>query len=172
MNRTRSTRWLPLFLMMLAMLITAGGVALTTATPAMAERGRAAEELDLDDEDFDDEDHDEEEEWDEDWDEYFHEVELYAGLLELITRMSEVSSSAEMSAVAAVMNVEEFVEDEEQMVSFLTGLLPELSADNPTHLTAARAIRIKLAEVYGGMDRPEEARAQLRLLILGQPLGG
>ncbi len=88
------------------------------------------------------------------------ELEANFGRLELITRIANIANEHLTAVAYAVVQIDEFVEEEE-LVPFLEELL-EKSQETPVK----RIIHIKLAELYRHMDRPEDAKDQLRALVM------
>lgn len=113
----------------------------------------------------DHDEHDHEEHFEDDHDDevegFLLDIELFERLLGLVQTMKEITESPTLSAVAAVMGVEDHVEGPGEMVEMLEPLL-EASDDE----TVKRAIRFKLIEAHSELDQPEKVKEHLRALIL------
>ncbi len=112
----------------------------------------------------DDEDECDEEGWDDDWDgmEEFEmmmvEVEMFSDLLGLIDQYTAIAADADKAAIAAVLAVDEYL-DEEQSVALLNEML-----GNPRVKPAVkRAIHLKMLDIV----EDDAAKQHLRALILG-----
>lgn len=155
--------WLSRWAALLTLLIACGVV-----TTSVAPTAWAAEDDDREAFEDDDMDDDEDEDWDEeDWEEeieefewYLTELEMYGQLLELVLTYDEIASDPGTAGVAAVMAVEEHVEEASEAAALFEEVLP--SVTNPK---VKRAIRLKLVDVYGDMDQPKKSLEQLKLLI-------
>ncbi|MBB6431112.1 hypothetical protein [Algisphaera agarilytica] len=155
--------WLSRWAALLALLIACG-----VFTTAVAPTAWAAEDDDLEEVEGDDMEGDEDEEWgEEDWEEeieefewYVVELEMYGQLLQLVLTYDEIASDPGTAGVAAVMAVEEHVEEASEAAALFEEVLPQVT--NPR---VERAIRLKLVDVYGDMDQPEKSLEQLKLLI-------
>jgi hypothetical protein len=90
------------------------------------------------------------------------ELELQAMRLEIARRRTEIASSEMATAAYALSRLQETMEPE-QAISYLEELAKE-SKDPGIQ----RLIRMQLAHLYRHFDRPEEARKQLRRLILNK----
>lgn len=159
--------WLSRWAALLTLLIACGLVTTSVAPHAWAAEDDEREEFEDDDMDRD-EDEDEDEEWDqEDWEEemeefewYVVELEMYGQLLELVLTYDEIASDPGTAGVAAVMAVEEHVEEASEAAALFEEVLPDVT--NPK---VERAIRLKLVDVYGDMDQPQKSLEQLKLLM-------
>ncbi|MEM9916327.1 MAG: hypothetical protein AAF911_15335 [Planctomycetota bacterium] len=158
-DRSSSSIWLSRWALLLALLL-AGGILTASVAPTVW----ADDEREQRDEDFDDED-DEDEYWEEEEEElewFMIEVGLYSELLELVLTYEEIANDPGKAGVAAVMAVEEHVQEASEAAALFEEMLPQVT--NPT---VERAIRLKLVDVYGEMDQPEKSIEQLKLLIKG-----
>lgn len=128
----------------------------------------------FDEDDFEERDREDVEEFDEGFEERYEEemlerelfimeLEVFERLMSIVQRSAEVSMSPQMSAIAAVMAVDDHVEEIEEVVEFLEPLLEE-SDDS----AVKRAIRSKLVDAYRDLDQPRKAKAHMRALILMQ----
>ena len=91
------------------------------------------------------------------------ELEVRAGQLEVIERMTRISESESSTAAFALMHFEGLFENENDAVKFLSNALKD--SKNPD---VKRMIRIKLAEFYAGMGQPGKAREELSRLLTGK----
>ncbi|MEM1107361.1 MAG: hypothetical protein AAGH99_01580 [Planctomycetota bacterium] len=150
-DRTSPSAWVSRWALLLALLLGGGLLASSVAPSAWADEDDE-EEVEYEDEDWEEEV--EEMEW------FMVELELYNELLELVLTYREIASDPGTAGVAAVMAVEEHVEDASESAALFEEMLPQVK--NPT---VERAIRLKLVEVYGEMDQPEKSIEQLKWLI-------
>ncbi|MEO0515342.1 MAG: hypothetical protein AAF086_08630 [Planctomycetota bacterium] len=147
--------WLSRWAALLTLLLACGVITSSIAPAAWADDHEEREEYD-EDEDEDWEDEDEELEW------FMVEVELYAQLLDLVLTFEDIASDAGTAGVAAVMAVEEHVDEPADAAALYEEMLPQV-----TNATVERAIRLKLVDVYAEMDQPEKSVEQLKQLIAG-----
>jgi hypothetical protein len=89
------------------------------------------------------------------------ELELRAVQLELVQRVTRTAEQEVSAAVYGVCRVQEFMEPEEA-AEFLQELYDEVGP-----VIVKRAIRMKLVELFRAIDRPEDARSQIRSMIVG-----
>ena len=154
-DRSAASVWLSRWALLLALLL-AGGILTASVAPTVWADDDREQRDDDDDEDEYWEEEEEELEW------FMIEVELYSELLELVLTYEEIASDAGTAGVAAVMAVEEHVQEASEAATLFEEMLPQVT--NPT---VERAIRLKLVDVYGEMDQPEKSIEQLKLLIKG-----
>ncbi|MEM6392071.1 MAG: hypothetical protein AAF797_04800 [Planctomycetota bacterium] len=114
-----------------------------------------------DDHDHDHDHEDEHYEEEEEVEGFLLDIELFERLLGLVETMKEIADSPTLSAVAAVMGVEDHVEGPGEMVEMLEPLLEESDDE-----TVQRVIRFKLIDAYSELDQPEKVKEHLRALIL------
>ena len=88
------------------------------------------------------------------------ELETGLGRLEMAARMAQIARDETASAAYAVIQVQEYMELP-TCIGYLKELLGEV-----TDPAVRRVIQMRLAELHGHMDQPDEARSQLRKLIL------
>ena len=110
------------------------------------------------------EDEDEEDEQEEEWDEEdehgeeeghheLREFEVNMARLEIIGRLAEVAENPTMTASYALMQLEQFIEDEDEAIDFLTELIESDRVSPPVR----NLLKMKLVEVLGWADEREEA---------------
>ncbi|MEM6552089.1 MAG: hypothetical protein AAF750_08170 [Planctomycetota bacterium] len=171
-------------LLRLALLLLLGLAIATPASHAWAEddddeRMERRESREFDEDDFEererDEDEDEgedDEDFEEDYEEEFEmhlrekesflvELEVFERLISIVQRSAEINLSPQMSAIAAVMAVDDHVEEIEEVVEFLEPMLRE--SDDAA---VKRAIRFKLIDAYRELDEPRKSLGHMKALIL------
>lgn len=159
-NSNTSPRvWLSRWAALLTLLLACGLVTSSIAPAAWADDHEEREE------------HDEDEDWEEEGEElewFMVEVELYGQLLDLVLTFEDIVAEESTAAIAAVMAVEEHIEDPAERAAFFEEMLNESK-----HSTVKRAIRLKLVDVYAELQQPEKVLEQLKALIAPEtiPLG-
>ena len=133
------------------------------------ELGEIQYQEDEDEEDEQEEEWEEEEEWDEE-DEHgeeeghheLREFEVNMARLEIIGRLAEVAENPTMTAGYALMQLEQFVEDEEEAVDVLIELIESDRVSPPVR----NLLKMKLVEVLGWADEREEAIEVLMSMVV------
>ncbi len=142
--------------------------------PALAGRLAVAMADHDDDEDEDEPREDDGDEAEEEWEELerhmMHlragrmEMETFIALIEIVDEYTELVMDDDTAAVAAVLAVEDKVEELDDAVEFLEDVLGDVESNK-----VRRAIRLKLADGYGAMGDDEAALKHLRAVIIGKP---
>ena len=133
------------------------------------ELGEIQYQEDEDEEGEQEEEWEEEEEWDEE-DEHgeeeghheLREFEVNMARLEIIGRLAEVAENPTMTAGYALMQLEQFVEDEEEAVDVLIELIESDRVSPPVR----NLLKMKLVEVLGWADEREEAIEVLMSMVV------
>lgn len=161
-----------LTLLLAALLLAWGAMSLMPASPAFAQDEDDEDRIEFmeraDDEDEEGEEGDEYEEYEEDFERelagfemFFAELEAVTRVMDVVQQMTEIAKDPDAAAIAAVIAVNDY-HDEEEQAEFLESVLAEAGSE-----TVKRAIRMRLIDVYKHSDRFDQAAEQARLLITG-----
>ncbi|MEM9186543.1 MAG: hypothetical protein AAGB00_08625 [Planctomycetota bacterium] len=90
------------------------------------------------------------------------ELQAFFGEMELVQQVKAVAADADSAAILAIVSTTEELEEEEQL-AFLRQMMSVSKSD-----TVKRLIQLKLAEVYGHMDRGDEALDMIRSVVAGE----
>ncbi|WP_428389789.1 hypothetical protein [Mucisphaera sp.] len=94
---------------------------------------------------------------------FFEEIELFSRLLGLVHEVADIAEDEGVAGVAAVMGVEDYIEEPRERIAFFERVMPETD-----HPTIRRAIRLELSELYGETGQREKGLAMLEALITTQ----
>lgn len=95
---------------------------------------------------------------------FITQIDGFRTMLKLIDDVSAICKDGEKAAILAVMTAEEVFETPRELAEFLEGMVDESQSE-----AVRRAIRVKLAEIYGDHGHTDRARQQLKRLITGKP---
>ncbi len=92
------------------------------------------------------------------------QIELSLGRLEVVNRLSEIAADEVQTAAYAIMHLQEFVEDEEEVIE----MLEEVIASDGVDLRVRDLAKMKLVEVYAYADQFEMSKKTLKSMILNK----